>query len=70
MIRAGVGEALLALNPSLGREVGDMAAQRPRADGTLSCGPSRHRTEQPATNLDLLSYTDAEVLGDRSPPCA
>jgi hypothetical protein len=61
-------EALLDDSPSLRREVAGMLAwTMPRARRDVAGSLADHG-EQPATDIDKLSYTEEEVLDDWFPP--
>jgi len=63
-------EALLDDSPSLRRELAGMLAwAMPRARRDVA-GSLVDHGEQPATDLDQLSYTEEQVLGDWFPPRA
>jgi Domain of unknown function DUF29 len=63
-------EYLLEDSPSLRREVGNMIGKEtPRARRTVLRTLTRHG-EQPATDLNQLSHTEEQVLGDWFPPRA
>jgi len=63
-------EALLDDSPSLRREVaGLLAWAMPRVRRDVAGALADHG-EQPATDLDQLSYTEEQVLGDWFPPRA